>query len=255
MKAQIFSSNGNYEIVIENGTTLKGKTDLQSLKNKASDQVKKEYLEDLEFTVVDHKVIRRRNTTQLLAQSKKKEGLELEMILEVLQSRGHGAPNENTPTVVDIPSEDETEDSPELEEEEEITPEVLNSSVFQGVVKEITKQVEELPKKEPKAKKEDLPKTEKQLQQEVELKKQLDPVEAATLVAKYSLDKGRIISFTNRKGEFVSGPINGIRHDKRSGMIFYMVKTETGLFGKTVWSEDFTLSDIEGDNEPTKETK
>lgn len=67
--------------------------------------------------------------------------------------------------------------------------------------------------------------------------------EAIKLVEIHSANKGKIISFTNRKGEAISAPINGIRHDKRSGVIFYMTKTETGIFGKAIWSEDYTITD------------
>ena len=75
------------------------------------------------------------------------------------------------------------------------------------------------------------------------LKKQLTLEEAQELVEIHSANKGKIISFTNRKGEAISAPINGIRHDKRSGVIFYMTKTETGIFGKAIWSEDYTITD------------
>ena len=75
------------------------------------------------------------------------------------------------------------------------------------------------------------------------LKKQLTLEETQELVEIHSANKGKIITFTNRKGEAISAPINGIRHDKRSGVIFYMTKTETGIFGKAIWSEDYTITD------------
>ena len=77
------------------------------------------------------------------------------------------------------------------------------------------------------------------------LRKQLTLEEAQELVEIHSANKGKIITFTNRKGETISAPINGIRHDKRSGVIFYMTKTETGIFGKAIWSEDYTITDPE----------
>ncbi len=77
------------------------------------------------------------------------------------------------------------------------------------------------------------------------LRKQLTLEEAQELVEIHSANKGKIITFTNRKGEKISAPINGIRHDKRSGVIFYMTKTETGIFGKAIWSEDYTITDPE----------
>jgi len=77
------------------------------------------------------------------------------------------------------------------------------------------------------------------------LRKQLTLEEAQELVEIHSANKGKIITFINRKGETISAPINGIRHDKRSGVIFYMTKTETGIFGKAIWSEDYTITDPE----------
>ena len=111
------------------------------------------------------------------------------------------------PTIVQIDTEDEEDITPEIEEPENKEPEIE----------------EKKPAKR--------------------LKKQLTLEEAQELVEIHSANKGKIISFTNRKGEAISAPINGIRHDKRSGVIFYMTKTETGIFGKAIWSEDYTITD------------
>lgn len=75
------------------------------------------------------------------------------------------------------------------------------------------------------------------------LRKQLTLEEAQELVEIHSANKGKIITFTNRKGGTISAPIKGIRHDKRSGVIFYMTKTETGIFGKAIWSEDYKITE------------
>ena len=165
------------------------------------------------------KELRRRSSSTLLKQSETATGLGEIMIREILLSR-----KIEIPTIVQIDTEDEEDITPEIKE-----PEIKEPEIKEPEIKEPEIEEPEIKEKKPAK----------------SLRKQLTLEEAQELVEIHSANKGKIITFTNRKGETISAPINGIRHDKRSGVIFYMTKTETGIFGKAIWSEDYTITDPE----------
>ena len=195
MKASLFTHNGQMEIQFANGVSFQphDQETLAELTKRAIQSSE----DDIELREYGIKELRRRSSSALLKQSKTATGLAEIMIREILLSR-----KIETPTVVQIDTEDEEDITLEIKE-----PEIKEKKPAKG------------------------------------LKKQLTLEEAQELVEIHSANKGKIITFTNRKGEAISAPINGIRHDKRSGVIFYMTKTETGIFGKAIWSEDYTITD------------
>ena len=207
MKASLFTHNGQMEIQFANGVSFQPheQETLAELTKRAI-QSSEDGIELREYGI---KELRRRNSSTLLKQSETATGLEETMIREILLSR-----KIEIPTVVQIDTEDEEDTTPEI-----VEPEIKEPEIKEPEIKE---------KKPAKS-----------------LRKQLTLEEAQELVEIHSANKGKIITFTNRKGETISAPINGIRHDKRSGVIFYMTKTETGIFGKAIWSEDYTITDPE----------
>ncbi len=207
MKASLFTHNGQMEIQFDNGVSFQPhEQETLSELTKRAIQSSKDGIELREYGI---KELRRRSSSTLLKQSETATGLEEIMIREILLSR-----KIEIPTVVQIDTEDEGDITPEIKE-----PEIKEPEIKEPEIKE---------KKPAKS-----------------LKKQLTLEEAQELVEIHSANKGKIITFTNKKGETITSPINGIRHDKRSGVIFYMTKTETGIFGKAIWSEDYTITDPE----------
>lgn len=229
MKAQLFESKLEKEIRLANGVQFfseegESKEDFIA---RVTEVIERDYVDTLELTEVELGSFKKKDTKTLQKARQTATGVELRMIQEILVKRGAleeppsegGAIYNGTLTDEDIPAE--------------------------GSGKEVAEAQPEAPKakKEKAPKKEKTPKAEKEPKEPKELKKQIPEEEVLRKLDECSKNKGKIITFINKKGDPVKSKISGVRYDKRSGMIFYMTRTETGYFGKAVWSDDYQISD------------
>lgn len=240
MKAQLFESKSEKEIRLANGVQFFSEENetKEAFVARVSEAIERDYIESLDLEEVDPAKYKKYSVKQLQASRKNKKGVELRIIQEILVGRG---------ALEEHPSEDGA---------------ILNTTLTdddipaEGSGEEVASPKEEAaPTADKKAKKEKAPKKEKSPKAEKEpkpLKKQISEEEALSLLDECSKNKGKVITFTNKKGEQISGKISGVRYDKRSGMVFYMTRTETGYFGKTVWADDYQISDPEPETQTEK---
>lgn len=238
MKAQLFESKSEKEIRLANGVQFFSEESetKEAFVARVSEAIERDYIESLVLEEVDPAKYKKYSVKQLQASRKNKTGVELRIIQEILVERGaleeHSSPDghvvNNTLTDDDIPAEGSGEEVAEVQPE---APKTEN---------------EKAPEKEKAPKAEEEPKELKKL------KKQIAEEEVLGALDEYSKNKGKIITFINKKGETVKSKISGVRYDKRSGMIFYMTRTETGYFGKTVWADDYQISDLEPETQTEK---
>lgn len=231
MEAQLFESKLEKEIRLANGVQFfseEGESK-EDFIPRVTEVIGRDYVDTLELTEVELGSFKKKDMKTLQKARQTATGVELRMIQEILVERGAleeppsegGAIYNGTLTDEDIPAE--------------------------GSGKEVAEAQPEAPKakKEKAPKKEKTPKAEKEPKEPKELKKQIPEEEVLRKLDECSKNKGKIITFINKKGDTVKSKISGVRYDKRSGMIFYMTRTETGYFGKAVWSDDYQISDPE----------
>lgn len=234
MKAQLFESKSEKEIRLANGVQFFSEENetKEAFVARVSEAIERDYIESLDLEEVDPAKYKKYSVKQLQASRKNKTGVELRIIQEILVQRGAleehqsegGTVYNGTLENSDIPEEGS-------EQEEQSTQEV------------------ESPKEEKAEDEENIPEVEesKPEKKEKPLRKQISTDDILAAFEEGEKNKGKIIEFKNKKGENIRGRIFGVRHDKRSGMVFYMTKVEERVLGKTIWAKDYTIS------EPTEE--
>lgn len=135
MKAKLFEAKNAIEVRLENGVQFFANEgeDSGDLVERVTETVERDYVESVEFDVVDPKKLKKQGTTQLAKKLEKAKDVEAKMIEEILEDRGAKVEKKE-----ETPATDSTEESTEesTEDSGDETP------------------AEEKPKKEPKPKKE-----------------------------------------------------------------------------------------------------
>ena len=170
MKASLFTHNGQMEIQFDNGVSFQPHE--QETLSELTKRAIQSSVDGIELREYGIKELRRRSSSTLLKQSETATGLEETMIREILLSR-----KIEIPTVVQI----DTEDEEDIPQPQKLRNQKLRNQKLRNQKLRNQKSKEKKPAKS--------------------LKKQLTLEEAQELVEIHSANKGKIITFTNRKGE------------------------------------------------------
>ena len=221
MKAILFESEkAGMEIQLENNVSFfseenEAKEDFVS---RVTEAVERDYVEQIDLQEFDPSNLKKRSVKQLQKSIKSKNGIEAEIIKEILISRGA------------------------LTEHPDENGHVYNSTDgVENLPEGTTEEGKEEEKKEPK-----------------KLKKQVSDEEALANLEEAQKNKGREITFMCTKTkEEAKGVIKGVRLDKRNNFIQYRILAEDGaMYGKGIDSEDITLVDFAPvEEKPKKESK
>lgn len=232
MKAKLFIANESMEIVLDNGTKFESVKDEseETFVTRVTNSVLDDLLEDLEIKVtIDHDTFKGLGIKKLQELRKNKEGVELQIIQEILLSRGA------------------------LEEHPSPNGAIYNGTLGESDIKKIDGST---PKKKSK-KKEVAEVAEKEKRA---LKKQITPEEALTKLEAAEKNKGHYIEFMCTKTkELTTGIIRGVRLDKRNNFIQYRIEVMEGkekvMYGKGIDAKENVVGELAEPTESTESTE
>jgi len=202
MKAKLFVSSTVKEIRLEDGKFYLSNSgeSTEDFIERIDTIITEEYVEEVDLSMIDLSKYKKVGSSALVKKINQTTGAEQAIIAELLESRG---------------------------------------VAFEVFVNEPQKESPvETPSAEDKLDEESL---EKQIASEPKTKRVIDLVESQKVLDEKKKNIGRSISFSCKKfDEVLTGEIMGITLDKRSGFVQYRIKTEKGIFGKNVLSDEIT---------------